>query len=74
MRRTVIIGVILIVLGLLGFIYPRISFTEKSTAIDLGPVEIQTEQRRTIPIPEIAAGLAVAAGVVLVVAGSRGRS
>lgn len=70
MNRLVIIGLILIVLGLLGFVFPRIAFTEDRTVIDAGPVEVEAEQQRTVRIPDIASGAAVAAGVVLVIVGA----
>ena len=73
MRQLTTIGVILIVLGLLGFVVPRITYTEETTAVDIGPVEVTTEQERSIPIPDIAAGAAVVAGVVMVVMGSGSR-
>lgn len=70
MRRLTLIGLILIVLGLLGFIFPRITFTEEETALDLGPVEVEAERERAITIPDLASGATVAAGVVLVVVGA----
>jgi hypothetical protein len=69
--RTV--GVILIVLGILGFIFGGVSYTREDTVADVGPLEIETQERRTIPITPIASGVAVLAGVALVVAGSRRR-
>lgn len=71
MKGTRIIGIILIVLGVLGFALGGISFTTKKEVADLGPIEIQKEQKKTIPIAPIASGVAVIAGIVLVVAGSR---
>lgn len=73
MRSLTTIGVILIILGILGFIIPRITFTEETTAVEVGPLEVTTEQERSIPIPDIAAGVAVVAGIVMVVAGSGSR-
>jgi len=73
MRSLSTIGVILIVLGILGFVIPRITFTQETTAIDIGPLEVTTETERSIPIPDIAAGAAVVAGIVLVVMGSGSR-
>ena len=73
MRSLSTIGVILIILGILGFVIPRITFTQESTAIDVGPLEVTTETERSIPIPDIAAGAAVVAGIVLVVMGSSSR-
>lgn len=70
MNRLAIIGLILIVLGLLGFIFPRVSFTQEETALDLGPVEVEAERERTIAIPDLASGAAVVAGTVLVIMGA----
>ncbi len=66
-----IIGVILIVLGLLGFVFGGISFTQDEKVVDLGPLEVEKQETRTIPVTPIASGAAVLAGVVLVAAGSR---
>ena len=66
-----VIGIILIVVGLLGFVFGGITFQQEEKVADLGPLEIEREETRTIPIAPIASGAAVVAGVVLVVAGSR---
>lgn len=73
MRRLVTIGVVLIALGLVGFIVPRIGFTTEETVIDAGPVEVEAEERRTVTIPDIAAGSAVAAGTILAIVGAARR-
>lgn len=64
------IGIILIVLGLLGFLLGGFSFTRSEEVLDIGDLEVETEQTETVNIPAIASGAAVAAGLVLVVAGS----
>jgi hypothetical protein len=74
MRQLSIIGVILIVLGILGFVVQRVSFTQEETALEVGPLEVTTTTERSIPIPDIAAGVAVVAGLVLVFMGSGKRS
>ena len=61
----------LIVLGLLGFVFGSFTFTETNEVLDVGPVEVETEQERTIPITPLASGIAVAAGAALVFAASR---
>lgn len=64
------LGIILIILGLIGFILGGFSFTQSEEVLDLGDIEIEAEERRTVNIPPVASGAAVAAGLVLVVAGS----
>lgn len=73
MRSLTTIGVILAILGILGFIIPRVTFTEERTALEVGPVEVTTTQERSIPIPDIAAGAAVVVGLVLVAMGASKR-
>ena len=67
------IGIVLVILGLLGFIFGGIVFNRQETVADIGPVEIQQEKTERIPITPIASGVAVVAGLALVFMGSRRR-
>lgn len=71
MKALTVIGIILILLGIAGFIFGGISFTKKDKVADLGPVEVQTEKKESIPVTPIASGVAVVAGIIMVVAGAR---
>jgi hypothetical protein len=62
-------GIVLIVLGILGFLLGGISFKEEEKVAELGPLEIEKEETRTIPIRPLASGAAVIAGIALIVAG-----
>lgn len=66
-----IAGTILIILGLLGFIVSGVSFTTDEEVADVGPVEVEKEEERSIPITPVAAGGAVVVGIGLVVVGVR---
>lgn len=66
-----IIGVLLIVVGLLGFVVGGISFTTEEDVADIGPVEVERQEEQTIPIGPVASGVAVLAGVSLLVLGVR---
>ena len=44
------------------------SFTKKEKVVDIGPVEINKQEKKTIAWPDYAAGIAVLAGVVILVA------
>ena len=65
------IGVILIVLGILGFIVDNVSFTTDEQVADVGPVEIEKQEERGFPVTPWAAGGAIVIGGGLVVAGMR---
>ena len=66
--RTVCL--ILIILGVVALAYQGITYTTKEEVLDLGGVEVQKEERHTIPLPPVLGGLALAAGIILVIAGS----
>lgn len=57
-------------LGIASFLVPRIVYTEEETVIDVGPIEVEAEQRNAVRIPDVAAGAAVAAGTVVVIVGA----
>jgi uncharacterized membrane protein len=65
------IGIALIVLGLIALVYQGITYTTREKVVDLGPLKITAEKEKTIPLPPILGGLALAGGIVLVVAAAR---
>lgn len=71
MRTTMIVGIILIVLGVAGLAFQGISYTTREKVIDIGSLEITAETRKTIPVPLIAGGLALVAGIGTVLVASR---
>lgn len=66
-----IAGIILIVVGVLMFIFRGINFTEKKKVIDVGPIEVNKEENKTIGWPIYAGAVAVIGGIALVVAGRK---
>jgi uncharacterized membrane protein HdeD (DUF308 family) len=70
--RTV--GIILVVIGIVALVWGGISWTREETVVDLGPLEATAETRETIPLPPILGGVALVAGIVLLVVPSRRRT
>ncbi|HEY7292382.1 MAG TPA: hypothetical protein VH583_21265 [Vicinamibacterales bacterium] len=68
-----LIGVILIVAGLVALALGGFSYTKRDKVIDLGPIQATTEHTKTIPLSPIVGIVAVAGGVVLLIAGSKTR-
>ena len=66
-----IVGIVLIVIGVIALAYGGISYTKREKVLDIGPLEATTETRETIPLPPVLGGLALAGGIVLLIAGSR---
>jgi hypothetical protein len=65
------IGIALIALGLVTLVYQGITYTTSEKVVDLGPLKITAQREKTIPLPPILGGLALAGGIVLVVAATR---
>ena len=64
-------GIILIVLGALALVFQGITYTKRRESVSLGPARITAEQKETIPLPPVLGGVALVAGIALLVAGSR---
>ncbi|MBM4441752.1 MAG: DUF3185 domain-containing protein [Candidatus Rokubacteria bacterium] len=73
MKPLTIVGIVLIVLGVVALAYQGISYTTTENVVDLGPLKVEAKREQTIPLPPVLGGIAVAAGVVLLIAGARGR-
>lgn len=71
MRGLVLIGVVLIVLGAVALAYQGITYTTQEKVVDLGPLKVEARREKTIPLPPVLGGIAVAVGVVLLVVGLR---
>lgn len=70
---AMLIGIILIVAGGIGLAVRGIEYTTKEEIVDIGPIEATAETQKQVAIPVWAAGLALGLGVVILVAGARGR-
>jgi hypothetical protein len=68
-----ITGIVLIVVGLISLALGGISYTTKEKVVDLGPIQATAERHKTIPLPPLLGGLALAGGVALLMAGSKKR-
>lgn len=66
-----IAGIVLIVVGVIALAYGGITYTTREKVLDVGPIEATAERQKTIPLPPLLGGLALAGGVVLLIAGSR---
>ena len=71
MKPIVLLGIVLIVLGVVALAYQGITYTTREKIIDVGPLKATVEKQKTIPLPPVLGGLALAGGIVLVIAGRR---
>jgi uncharacterized membrane protein HdeD (DUF308 family) len=60
-------GVVLLIAGLLMLAAPMISYTDRHKAVDIGPLEVETETEKHVSIPQTLGIVVSAAGVALIV-------
>ena len=65
------IGIVLIVLGVAGLVIENVSFTERKTVLDVGPLKVQADEQKVVPIPTIAGIAAIVVGLGLVFMGRK---
>ena len=68
--KPMTIGIILIVLGIVGLLFPVITYTTHEPVNFFG-VQFTAEKQNTILIPSIVGGLALVGGIAVVVVASR---
>lgn len=73
MKAATLVGILLIVLGIIGFAVGGISFTHQKKDVDVGPVQLSHKETNTMPISPILSTISLIAGVGLVVVGVRNK-
>jgi hypothetical protein len=66
-----IVAILLIVFGAISLAYGGITYTRREKVLDIGPIEATAERQRTIPLPPILGGVALVAGIGLLVVGGK---
>jgi hypothetical protein len=74
MKPIIWVGILLVVLGGLALAYQGFNYTHQEHVMDVGPMHVTTETKDRVSIPPILGGLALAAGVVVLVVGARKQS
>jgi len=67
MKPAMLLGIVLIVLGVAGLAFQGISYTTREKVVDIGDLAVTATTRKTIPIPLVVGGLALAGGIAVVV-------
>jgi hypothetical protein len=71
MKAATIVGILLIVLGIIGYATGGLSFTHEKKVVDAGPVQISHKTQDTLPLSPILSTVALIAGIGLVVVGAK---
>lgn len=60
-----IIGIVLVILGALALGYGGFTYVTREKVVDAGPVQVTADKEKTVWIPPIVGGIAVASGLIL---------
>ena len=66
-----LMGIVLIILGVIALTYHGITYTTREKVLRIGPLEATQEVKKTIPLPPLLGGVALAGGIVLVIIGAK---
>ncbi|MEP7015213.1 MAG: DUF3185 domain-containing protein [Verrucomicrobiota bacterium] len=71
MKPAGIVGIILIVVGIIGFAYGGLGWTTEKKDAQIGPLEIKHHENHGIAVPPVVSGICLVGGILLVATGSR---
>lgn len=71
MRGLLVLGIVLLLGGLAMLVWPAFTYTTTDEVLDIGPVEVTTQDRDRVELPPLLGIGAAVAGVVFIVLGTR---
>jgi uncharacterized membrane protein YidH (DUF202 family) len=69
-----LVAIVLVILGVVGLAYGGVTWTTNEKVVNLGPLQVTHDKTQSLPLPPIAGGVCLIAGVVLLVAAGRQRA
>ena len=66
-----LVGIVLILLGIGALTYQGITYTTREKVFQIGPLEATKKTEKTIPLPPLLGGIALGAGILLIIIGSK---
>jgi hypothetical protein len=73
MKPLTITGIVLIVVGIIGYATGGLSFTHEKKVVDLGSVQISRKTQDTLPLSPIFSTVSLVAGIALAIVGARAK-
>jgi uncharacterized membrane protein HdeD (DUF308 family) len=71
MKVVTMVGILLTAIGVISLIYQGVTFTTREKVIEFGPIQAYKQKNKTIPLPPVIGVLAIAGGILMIVAGVR---
>lgn len=68
-----IIGLILVVIGIVALTWGGVFWTDRETVLDVGPLEVTTEEREGLALPPVLGIISLVGGIILLAIPSRRR-
>ena len=68
-----IIGLVLVIVGIVALVWGGVFWTDREEVLDVGSVEVATEQSEGIAVPPVLGAIALVGGLVLLVIPERRR-
>lgn len=65
------IGIILVIIGIVMMVFRSINFTQEKKVVDLGPLEVNKKEEKTVNWPLYAGIVVTVAGVVVLVSSKK---
>jgi uncharacterized membrane protein len=59
------LGIVLIVIGVVLFIWTGFTYTKKEKIIDAGPIQVSADREKSVNWPPYAGGVVLVAGVII---------
>ena len=73
-RLAVVLGIVLVLAGVAGFVLGGVTITREDTHVKLGGFSVKGDVQRFYPFPKWACAIAVLGGVGLIVIGLRAKN
>jgi len=64
-RPTTIFAIVLIAAGIAAIVYQGFTYTTREKVVDLGPVHVEADRTRSVPLPPLVGAIAIMGGVLL---------
>ncbi len=73
MKAATVVGLLLVILGIGGFLFGGFTFNHEKRDFNIGPLKVVHQQKESVPIPPILSTIAILGGIGLMVAGARSK-
>ena len=68
------LGIVLIIVGIIMMVFRSINFTQEKEVVDLGPLEVNKKENKTINWPLYAGAVVTIAGIVVLVSANKNKA